>query len=201
MALVNTTLAAAATAGATSIAVTSATGFAVGQIIRVDNEYMAQTAAAAGTVIPVRRGIEGTAQVAHGILGDVVTGLTGDFPGPPIGGTVPLPSAGIGDRRTIGVDGTIATADLPPGDTTYVITKASAAAITIDPPSKAQNGLRVTIRSNTAFAHLVTIAAGIYGDAGTSDVCTYAAKVGASMTLEANGGAWGPIALANVTAA
>jgi hypothetical protein len=201
MALVNTTLASAASAGATSISVTSATGFAVGQVIRVDNEYMVQSAAASGTVIPVRRGLEGTAQVAHGILGDVATGLSSDFPAAPAGAVVPLPSAGGQGRATIGADVTLATADLPVGNTTYVITKASACAITLEAPSKAANGLQLTFRSASAFAHTVTYTAGFLGGTTASDIATFAASVGASMTIEANGGTWGEIALASVTVA
>jgi hypothetical protein len=201
MALVNTTLSAAASANATAITVTSATGFAVGQPIRVDNEYMVQTAAAAGTVIPVRRGLEGTAQVAHGILGDVATGLATDFPGPPLGAVVPLPSAGMQGRVTLGADVTLTTADFPAGDTTYVITKAGVCAITIEAPSKAQNGLRLTFVSATANAHTVTYTAGFLGGTTASDIGTFAASVGASFTIEANGGTWGQVALAGVTIA
>ena len=133
----------------------------------------------------MRRGLEGTAQVAHGILADVVTGLPGDFPAPPAGHPVQVPPT-ITGRNSLGADVTIDTADLPKGDLTYVITKATAAAITLSAPSKAQNGLRVTFRSATAAAHTVTLAAGFYGDAGSSDIATFAAKIGASMTIEAN---------------
>lgn len=200
MALTNTTLAAAVAQGDTTIRVTAATGFADQQVIRVDNEFLAQAGPANGAVIPVRRGLEGSAQVAHGILADVVTGLPGDFPAPPAGSPVPVPVPGIG-RNSIGADVTINTADLPKGDLTYVITKGSLCAIVLSAPSKAQNGLRITFRSATAFAHTVTSAAGFYGDAGSSDIATFAAKNGASMTVEANAGGWGVIALANVTAA
>ena len=199
MALTNTTLAAAAGLNDTAIKVTSATGFGVGQTIRVDNEFMVQTAAAAGTVIPVRRGLEGTAQAAHGILGDVVTGLGSDFPGLGLWSPVPLPSAT--GRITIGVDTALTTADLPTDDTTYVITKATACAITIEAPSKASNGVRITFRSATAAAHTVTHTAGFHGATIASDVATFAATTGASFTIEANGGAWGVLAAASVTIA
>lgn len=200
MALTNTTLAAAVAFNDDTIRLTSATGFADQQVIRVDNEMMAQAGAATGVVVKVRRGIEGSAQVAHGILADVVTGLPGDFPAPPAGHPVQVPPTMTG-RNTIGTDVTFATADYPKGDLTYVITKATAAAITLGAPSKAQNGLRLTFRSATAMAHTITYAAGFYGDAGSSDIATFAAKVGASATFEANAGTWGVIALANVTAA
>ena len=200
MALTNTTLAAAVAFNDDTIKVTAATGFGDKQLIRVDNEFMAQAGAAVGTTVKVRRGLEGTAVVAHGILADVVTGLTGDFPAPPAGHPVQVPPTVIG-RNSIGADVTFATADYPKGDLTYVITKATAAAITLGAPSKAQNGLRLTFRSATAAAHTVTSTAGFYGDTTSSDIATFAAKVGASMTIEANAGGWGVIALGNVTIA
>jgi hypothetical protein len=202
MALTTTTLAAACGRDDVTIKVTSATGFADKQLIRVDAEIMAQAgtpSTTSPTSIPVRRGIDGTAQLAHGILANVATGLVTDFPVPPPGQIAAIaPDAG---RRTLGVDTTLNTADFPPGPSTYVITKATAAAITLGAPSKAQDGLRVTFLSGTAAAHTVTYAAGFYGDTTASDIATFAAKVGASMTLEAQAGAWGPLALTNVTAA
>jgi hypothetical protein len=198
MALTNTTLAAACGMNDTTIKVTATTGFAAGQIVRVDNEIMVQSAAASGTVIPVRRGLDGTVQGAHGLLANVATGLGSDFPGPPVGQTAAV--APVPARVTLGANTTLTAADLAQ-DTTVVITKATAAAITLGAPSKAQDGLKVTFRSATAAAHTVTYAAGYYGDGGTSDVATFAALAGASMTLEAQGGAWGVLALANVTLA
>jgi len=200
MALTNTTLAAAAALGDTTITVTSATGFADKQLIRVDNEWMAQAGTATGTKIPVRRGLEGSAQIAHGILADAVTGLTGDWPASPAGSAVPV--APVPGRISIGATPTtITTADLPTGNTTYVITLGSACAITLEAPSKAQNGLTLTFRSASAFAHTVTYAAGFLGTAGSSDIATFTASVGASMTIEANAGTWGVIALSSVAAA
>jgi len=114
-----------------------------------------------------------------------------------IAASVPLDTR----RRSVGVDTTFAAADYPKGDTVYVITKAAAAALTVGAPSKAQDGLRLTFLSATAAAHTVTSAAGFYGDTTGSDIATFAAKIGASMTIEANAGAWGVIALGNVTIA
>jgi hypothetical protein len=202
MSLTNTTLATAMTINDTQLKVTSATGFAVRQKIRVDNEWMEATAAPDGTFIKVRRGLEGTAQVAHGVLADVVTAdQATDWPDPGPGLNVSVPPFDTG-RATLGVDTTFAAADYPRGQhLTYVITKAGVCAIVLGNPSKAQNGMRLTFRSATANAHTLTYTAGIYGDTTSSDVLTFAAKVGASCTLEANGGLWGAIALTNVTAA
>jgi hypothetical protein len=125
----------------------------------------------------------------------------GDFPAPPPGHAVQVPPVETG-RNTLGADTTLNTADYPKTrQFVYVITKATAAAITLSAPSKAQNGLTLTFRSATAAAHTVTYTAGYYGDATSSDIATFAAKVGASMTIEANAGTWGVIGLANVTIA
>ena len=198
MALTNTTLAAAMGANDMQLKVTSATGFAVGQLVRVDNEEMLQTAAANGVYIPVRRGLDGSAQVAHGILADVATGLTTDFPSPPLGKTALFPVDTA--RISIGVDTTFTAADFSQ-DTTYVITKATACAVTLGAPSKAQNGLKITFRSATAAAHTVTYAAGFLGDAGSSDIATFAAKIGAMLVIEANAGTWGAVSTSSVTIA
>jgi hypothetical protein len=144
MALTNTTLAAAMAFNDTTLRLTAATGFADKQIIRVDNEIMAQAGDANGVVVTVRRGLDGTAVVAHGILADVVTGLLTDFPAPPAGMPVMVPPTIVPGRNSLGTDVTIATADLPKGDLSYVITKATACAITLGAPSKAQNGLRIS---------------------------------------------------------
>lgn len=202
MALTNTTLAAACGANDVTIRVTSATGFADKQIIRVDAEMMAQAGTpttTSPTVISVRRGIDGTAVAAHGILANVATGLASDFPVPPPGQITAL-APGDG-RRTIGADTTLTTADFPVGPTTIVITKATAAAITIQAPSKAQDGLRITFFSATAAAHVITYTAGFAGNTTSSDVATFAATVGSTLTLEANAGVWAVLALNAVTIA
>lgn len=68
MALTNTTISAAVSADALIIPVTSATGFAAGNFLRIDNEFM-QVVSVSGTNISVRsRGDFGSAAVAHNIL-------------------------------------------------------------------------------------------------------------------------------------
>ena len=202
MALTTTSLAAAVGPNDTVIRVTSATGFGPQQTIRVDNETMAQSAAAVGTVVPVRRGLDGSAQVAHGTAAAVTTGLGSDFPSPPPGSASVITPGVTPGRVTISATSlTINTADLPTQDTTYVLAAPTAAAITLSAPSAAQDGRRLTFRSNTAAAHTVTYAAGFYGDGATSNIATFAAKIGSSITIEAQSGAWGVLALANVTLA
>lgn len=92
MALATTTLSAACTAEATTIRVTSATGFRPQQLIQIDGELLMQNSAgSSGTTISVRRAVEGTLPAAHAVRATVATGTGADFAAPPpgAGGTTP----------------------------------------------------------------------------------------------------------------
>jgi hypothetical protein len=74
---------------------------------------------------------------------------------------------------------------------TVVITKGSAAALTIADPATADNGCRMTIISTTAFAHTVTRTTTGFNNAGASgDVATFGAAAGNGMTIVAYGAKW-----------
>ena len=88
----------------------------------------------------------------------------------------------------------------PTVNATIFIDKATACALTLTDPAADQTNT-VIIKSLTAAAHTVTYATGFYGDTTSSDVATFAAKAGASMTIVARNGKWTPLALANVTLA
>jgi hypothetical protein len=197
MALTRTTIAAAISADALTIPVTSATGFAAGNFIRVDNEYM-MVVSITGTSISVRsRGDLGSAAVAHNILAPATTGLLSDLPNFPMGQAAQVnPNAQT--IVTASVDGALS---IPVQNTLVLVQKAGVCAMTLAAPTTAQDGLEVTILSATANAHTVTYTEGFYGDTTASDVATFAAKVGASMTIKAQGGKWGIVSLANVTLA
>lgn len=193
----NTTLASACGASDQSINVTSATGFAVGNLIQVDGEFMVQTGAAVGTVIPVQRGGKnGTVQVAHAILASVTTGTASEFPGPQPGWTN---NPGRYKKQIVsyGASGAITP---PTYDTIIFLDKATAAAMTLaSPAATTPDGTEVTIYSNTAAAHTVTYTPGFNGDTTSSDVATFAATIGNSMTILAARGLWGVKCLAGVT--
>lgn len=196
MALTSTTLASALTADALKLQVTSATGFAVGNILRVDNEFMEQTAAASGTVIPVKRGIYGSAVKAHAVLADLTTGLPNDYPSVPAGNrlsTEPFNNTMI----SVGADGPVT---IPGGGHQLVVLKKATALATtvLADPSLAQDGTRVTITSNTAAAHVIT-STFRDGTSGAHTTATYAAQAGATMELVAVDGGWNVVALQNVT--
>lgn len=73
----------------------------------------------------------------------------------------------------------------------YAITKATAAALTLAAPvSGAEDGLRIQVYSDTAAAHTIT-ATGLFADgAGHTDICTFAAQIGAVANLVARNGKW-----------
>lgn len=208
MALTNTTLSAACGANDTTLAVTStSSGFpAVGtigskQIMRVDGEdMMIDVVPVANTVKVLLRGLNGTRAVPHDILAVVQTSSNPqDFLELPVGADVPRPPY-VDDIVTIGEDTVFAAAGTTPSagvqpypvkDTTYLITKASACAITLiavaattPAPSAASTGVTMTFINGTAQAHTVTYGPGFNGNTSTSDVATSNSLVGATLVLK-----------------
>lgn len=83
----------------------------------------------------------------------------------------------------------------------YLLTKGSAAAITLGPPTALQDGTIITVTSGSAFAHVVT-GTGLINDGVTGaphSTCTFAAFPGASMILVAAQGKWNTLSLKGVT--
>jgi hypothetical protein len=195
MALTSTTLSGDITNTTLTLGVANLTGFVAGNPVIVEQETIGAIVSVIGTAVNVRtRGDAGTAAVAHSAGALVSTGPVAEMPP-----SASLPS--ITTTITLPGDATVTVDPAAQGWLTYVISKATAAAITLNGPTVAQNRLRVTFRSSTAAAHLVTYAAGFYADTTGSDIATFAAKNGASFTIEANNGTWGVIALGNVTIA
>lgn len=80
-----------------------------------------------------------------------------------------------------------------------MITKATAAALTLAAPALADDGLKIQVFSATAAAHTVT-ATGLFQDgAGHTDLATFAAQIGASIGLMAYQGKWMVTMLNGVT--
>lgn len=87
---------------------------------------------------------------------------------------------------TVTADGAIT---VPNGDTSYYITKAGVAAMTlVDPTADTHDGLRLTFISTTAQAHTLDLVTGING--GAADVGTFGGAAGDGVTIEAYQGAW-----------
>lgn len=194
MSLTRTTLAADVAAKDQQITVASVTGATVGGIVKIDNEYAIVRAITSPVIDLSFRGKFGTKAAAHVTGAGVVFGLTTDML--ETGKDVPLQNH-TPDVVSYNDDGAIA---VPTRNTKVHLTKGSAAAMTLAAPSTLADNVELEVISDTAYAHTVTYTAGVYGDTTSSDVLTFAAKAGASMTLVASGGRWGVKALGNVTA-
>ncbi|MDQ3170229.1 MAG: hypothetical protein M3Q55_08845, partial [Acidobacteriota bacterium] len=87
-------------------------------------------------------------------------------------------------------------------DSTVYLTKATAlSSTTLAAPTQAQNGKKLVITSQTAAAHVIT-ATGLLGDAVTGSphtTATFAAFIGASITLMASDGIYNVISSVGVT--
>jgi len=208
MALTATTLSAACTASDTLLAITStSSGFpAVAtipnplQVMQVDDEYMLiVTVPVANTVRVAQRGYHGSVATAHDILAPVITSSSAsDFPATQPGANLTRPPF-VDDIVSVGQNGTIA---VPTRNTTILLTKATAlGTTTLGAPSLGSDGIRVTITTETAAAHVITatslVADGVSGSPHTT--MTFAAFKGASITLVAANGLWQDTAAVGVT--
>lgn len=158
MALATTTLSAAVAIIDNSIVVASATSFAAGRLVVIDGEEM-QVAQnyTTGTTIPVLRGRSGTQTLAHKSSANVNHGLASDFASPP---------AGLDNSNTYGVvratltTSISATSSLPlptaGTDLRVILNGTSVITLTVPVPTKDMDGVKLTILSNGAAAHVVT---------------------------------------------
>lgn len=73
----------------------------------------------------------------------------------------------------------------------YVITKPSAAALTLAAPTPGtQDGLTITISSASSFAHVITATGLLQTGSAAATTATFAAFQGAGVTLRAYNGKW-----------
>lgn len=190
MALTNTTLAVAVTNPAgLRVKLTSATAIAVGDIVKINDEYMIVNAIGDTPWIDVRgRGSYGTRAKAHAILSPVTFGPQADF------APYEFDYEGEGSEQiAIGADGVIT---LPERKNVVVImNKATAlATTTLADPSDAQDGQTVKLICGTNAAHVVTFTTLHDGTTGVHTTATFAAFIGASLTVRANAGHWDVLA-------
>ena len=191
MALVTTTLSSACGVNDKSIVVASATSVAAGRVVLIDGEKMQVTKDySSGTTIPVLRGRDGTAQVAHPASANATHGDAIDFQQPLAGGNATQYAAPLVlDVKSYSAAGAI---DLPTGRSlaVRVINGTGALAMTIAAPTKDMDGAIMVIASGGAAAHTLTFSGGLSG-AGTSyDVVTINASAPASMIVVACNALW-----------
>ncbi len=202
MAITATQITAAIGANDLIFPVTSSTGATVGYPCKLDNEYIGAVVAIPSTTsVQVRgRGSDGTLAVAHNALTNLeFAAVAGDFPSPPPGALTALPPDTTA-LVTYSVSGAIA---IPVKDTRVILDKTSAAVMTLAAPPTTQDGLELTITSQTAAAHTITgvalIADGVTGSPHST--ATFAAFKGASITLMADAGLWNVVSALGVTTA
>lgn len=171
MALTTTTLSGAITVNDTSIVVASATGFAAGNIIKIDGEYLKVIATyTSGTTIGVLRGQNGTTTAAHVTGVNVITGLASDFAQPTAQSYTTDPQIMTLTRNSYTASGPLSfgTASV----TISTINGTSVCAMTLANPTKDQDGQILIVQSNGAAAHTITYSAGFGGAGGSYDVLT-----------------------------
>lgn len=213
MAITQTTLSADLSATGLTAKVASGTGFPTaggtpvspGYVVRIDREFMlAVQQPVSGVIKLAQRGYNGTAAEAHDVLAKVeVSALGSDFADPSAGNVTSMPPYQPG-MQTIGEDYTFTSAEIAAYGNqarNFAITKATAAAITLVAPSKAQDGLTFVFTSLTAAAHVIT-ATTLLGDAVSGSphtTATFAAFIGATITLQAQNGLYNVVSTTGVT--
>lgn len=100
-------------------------------------------------------------------------------------------------------EGTLISADgaiNPNLDCNYVITKTSAAALTLAAPTAGTDDFkRIRVTSSTAFAHTVTATNLLMTGAAANDVATFANVAGAGLELQAYNGTWQVLSQVQIT--
>lgn len=82
---------------------------------------------------------------------------------------------------------------------TYVVTKGSAAALTLAAPTvTTDDGVEIVVTSNTAFAHVITATGLLQTGSASVNTATYAAQKGATLTLVAYQGKWNTVSQVGV---
>jgi hypothetical protein len=191
MALTTTTLSAAVAQSDVSIVVASATGFAAGNLILIDQEVMQVSKNyVSGTTIPVQRGLDGSAQTTHKASANVTTFLASDQPGPAPQEVTQWPIAGKA-RRVLSYSAAGAITLPNPGeDMVAVLIGTSTIAMTLANPTKDMDGCVLTIIGNGKSASTVTYTAG-FGNAGSSyDVITFQNAGQVSISVMAVNAIW-----------
>jgi hypothetical protein len=83
---------------------------------------------------------------------------------------------------------------------TYVVTKAGVAALTLAAPTAGtDDGIEITITSNTANAHTLTATGLLQTGSASVNVATFAANAGAGLTLMAYQGKWNVMSSVGIT--
>lgn len=208
MSTTNTTLSGAVALNDLVLNVASATGAAIGNVIRIDDEYMVQSSAAIGTSIPVaRRGDQGSAVIAHAKNAVVEMGLASDFGPAPQGAAIPTPVSPVQVRVSFNtVTAGNLSSVIPQSNQGVFLTLYGTVttAQTITDPTDAQESQVVTIQAGAAQAYLINAkdSAGAVSEvsfSGDQDIATFGGAIGDNFSFKAVNGAWMVLTKTNVT--
>lgn len=198
MSLNTTTTTAAMKTTDTTVAVTSATGFAIGRQIRIDQEWMqvAQGYDGSSLNVPVLRGRDGTVTAAHVSGANITVGIAAsDFGLPPSGvdeATTILPCAAI-TLTSYGASGAI-TVPTAVGIYIAVLNGTSTLAMTLANPTKDIDGTILFIVGNGKSASTIDLpdAQGFNNATGASgyDTLTFQNAGQVATMLIAMNGVW-----------
>ncbi len=216
MAIVSPTLSGAISRDDTAILLSALTGLAAGQLAKIDQEVVRilSVPSAATIPVPVLRGQEGTAAVAHPASAVVVAGNTATATGTDWGQSVPGATSvtpfAAGRNRFVTSYSASGALTLPTvgADAVATLNGTAALTMTLADPTKDLDGSILIVIGNGKAAHILTMSAGIGLGAGGSgvDVGTFAAGAQQAVVLMAMNGVWVPYpsfyggsSLANVT--
>lgn len=192
MALATTTLSSAVGVNDNSIVVASATSFAAGRLVRVDDEWMKVASNySSGTTIPVLRGQQGSAVLAHVSSANVVHGLASDFSVPPIQAAqgVTRPSQVPFRIQSYSAAGAIALPSAGEHEIAVII-GTSNLAMTLADPTKDMDGTMLIVIANGKAAHTLTYSSGLGNGGASFDVGTFSASLATGCILMACNGYW-----------
>jgi hypothetical protein len=174
MALATTTLASALAAADDYMSVASATSVTAGRLVRIDDEWMqVRQDYSSGTSIPVLRGRNGSAVVAHVITANVTHGLASDFSDAPAGASAAITVPSQRATRIVSITAT-GSLSLPKAgeDLRVILNGTSVIALTVPVPTKDLDGCLLYIGGNGVAAHTVTFTGGLSGAGGSYDIIT-----------------------------
>lgn len=205
MALTTTTTNGAVSADQTTVRVTSGTGFGKGKLIRVDDEFMLQTADAASSstdIIPVMRGVNGTVAKAHVTSANVTVGNPyDDYTGDAVATAALYPLAGRQRRLLSYAASGAITLPSPGTDMVAVLIGTSALTMTVAAPTKDMDGCVLTIFGNAKSASTIQFDGTVgLGNAGASyDIITLQTAGNVGVQVMAINGFWNIAAAPAIT--
>jgi hypothetical protein len=178
VATTDTTLSAAVARDDTSILVASLSNFAANDIAKIDGEVMkvVSVPSAATIPVPVIRGIQGTAQVAHVSGARVIRGATptaagSDWGDPPVGNVALFAGPRAFTKTSISATSTL-TLPKPGEELLVALNGTSAITLTIPVPTEDMDGTILWIASNGVAQHLLTFTGGLNGAGASYDIIT-----------------------------